>query len=111
MAPAYALVRDHFYILGHLDAIGDFVPDVGAKRFPLPGPEHPRKFQWLNVARKPNEPVYEFRCGKLIRGVLNKEGNFVPETGSTPIDFKDYRHGKDALRIYNLPGRFVKTGQ
>jgi hypothetical protein len=26
------------------------------------------------------------------------------------IDFKDYRYGKSAPRIYNLPGKFEKRG-
>jgi hypothetical protein len=35
---------------------------------------------------------------------LQKTGNFVPELGSTIIDFKDYDPIADRRRIYNLPG-------
>ena len=33
-------------------------------------------------------------------------GDFVPDLGGKIIDFKEYRHSKDAPKTYNLPGRF-----
>jgi hypothetical protein len=65
-------------------------------------------FQIINARRPGREQVYEYRSGQLIKGELDKEGNFVPELGSKVMSFKDYRAGKEALQIYNLPGRFVK---
>lgn len=62
-----------------------------------------RKEDVWNKNRNDTEEVYEFRSGRLIKGTLQKTGNFVPELGSRILDFKDY----DPLskrRIYNLPG-------
>jgi internalin A len=56
------------------------------------------------------EDVYEYRSGRLVKGTLLENGTFVPELGGKVIDFKDYHYAKDAPRIYNLPGRFVKKG-
>ncbi|HZU34599.1 MAG TPA: hypothetical protein VFA18_01750 [Gemmataceae bacterium] len=98
-------------VLGHLDARGDFIPDPKRLWTPLPEPGQGLRFRWLNVPQMPNETVYEFRCGILILGVLDKRGNFVPRTGSEPIDLNDYRPGNGAPRIYNLPGRLVKIGK
>ncbi len=58
-----------------------------------------------------NEPVYEYRSGRLIKGELDKEGNFLPDLPGKVIDFKDYRYSKTAIRIYNLPGSFVKPSE
>ena len=61
-------------------------------------------------AGKADEVVYEYRSGRLIKGVLDRDGNFVPELGSRIFAFEDYKYGKDAPRIYNLPGYFHKKG-
>ena len=53
-------------------------------------------------------PAYEYRSGRLIKGVIDVEGNFVPDVGVKVTDFKDYRYAPDAPRIWNLPGRFEK---
>jgi hypothetical protein len=52
--------------------------------------------------------VYEFRSGRLIPGDIDDDGNFIPTVGGKIIDFKDYRYGPKAPKIYNLPGKFVK---
>lgn len=62
----------------------------------------------VNMPARENELVYEFRSGGLVKGRLTDNGNFVPAVGSKVISFKDYRYDKDLLRIYNLPGIFVK---
>jgi hypothetical protein len=56
-------------------------------------------------------PVYEYRSGRLIEGLIDDDGNFVPAVDSKVIDFKSYRYGKKAIPIYNLPGSFVKKGE
>jgi hypothetical protein len=105
---------------GHLDDRGEFIPDyslpivardgiLGAIRKDPNDLHCPRRFYTIpyggNWGRREvdKEEVYEFRSGRLIKGTLHKTGNFVPELGSTILDFKDY----DPLgrrRIYNLPG-------
>lgn len=37
---------------------------------------------------------------------MKLDGRFVPDADSEITDFKDYRYGPDAIRIYNLPGYF-----
>ena len=49
-----------------------------------------------------------YRSGTLIRGIIDDEGDFIPDVGSTVIDFKDYKYSSRAPRIYNLPGKFVQ---
>jgi hypothetical protein len=91
-----ALVYGDRVRIGKLDAEGTFVEEYKA---PL-----------INKPLKLKEPVYEYRSGVLVRGILNDEGDFVPDAGdkSEIIRFKDYKYTKDALRIYNLPGKFVE---
>src|SRR5262245_56976282 len=99
---------------GHLDKYGNFVRD---EKVPvgLSTGSHP---QAVNDPRRPqggHEEVYEYRCGRLIKGRLGVrmgEGEyggteFLPEVGSTISEMKDYPLGEKALRIYNLPGEFV----
>lgn len=93
--------------IGKLDEAGNFVPD-------------PR---WCNVPgvasgvplgellNGPAGPAYEYRSGRLIPGELDKKGYFIPEIGGKIISLEDYRPGPKAIRIYNLPGKFVKKEQ
>jgi hypothetical protein len=66
------------------------------------------------------EAVYEFRSGVLIKGKLAWTGpqrqtlgdndsywNFIPEIGSKVIPLEGFHPDRLALRIYNLPGKFV----
>jgi hypothetical protein len=104
--------------LGHLNDQGDFVPDYGLPPFPLTMPVKPAREKphtppalWyynLPVEGADGESAYEYRSGRLLQGVLRKSGTFVPDLGSRVLDFKDYVPGKQALRIYNLPGRLEK---
>jgi hypothetical protein len=122
-APAYAVpwvahVRDELMELGHLNDQGDFVPDYGLPVFPLTQPAKPAGEQgthpptlWyynLPVEGAEGESTYEYRSGRLLKGILRKSGTFVPDRDSRVLDFKDYVPGKQALRIYNLPGRLEK---
>lgn len=75
--------------------------------------------------KQTSELVYEYRSGRLIKGRLQESGNFVPEVGSTILDFKDYdpesgaggsqrnEKGEEVrrfgLRIYNLPGELRRV--
>jgi len=114
--PWFARVIGPVMELGHLSAEGEFVPDYGLPVFPnvkvgsaddlrdllRDGTQRSMYFT-LPKDGKDTEDVYEFRSGRLIKGTLQKTGNFVPELGSKIMDFKDY----DPLgrrRIYNLPG-------
>jgi hypothetical protein len=116
--PWVAHVRTEQMDLGHLNDAGDFVPDYGLPPFPLTKPAQrvmdPLTYQpapWyynLPIERADLEHVYEYRSGRLLKGVLKRNGTFVPELDSRVLDFKDYVPGEQALRIYNLPGRLTK---
>ncbi len=101
------LARDGRWFLGFLDSDGRFLTSeevIGGVSLPyLLPPAH----NYPIAVKGVEEPVYEFRSGLLTKGILDGFGNFVPQVGSTIIAFKAYRPGKDALRIYNLPGQFV----
>jgi hypothetical protein len=69
------------------------------------------KIVFENYINRPQfdvESVYEYRSGKLIPGFLTKNWRFSPEGGEKIIDFSEYQYGPGAIRIYNLPGKFVK---
>lgn len=98
------LERGGFTLQGTFDAAGNFTE---VRRFPLgaslSGPFHDVRF---GGARR----VYEYRSGRLVRGELDAEGNFVPEIGSQVVRFQDYRPARpDSLEIWNLPGYFKKV--
>jgi hypothetical protein len=98
---------------GHLSDQGEFIPDPDLplesrasllRKVKFDPPSLPRYYTVPKVSKgQATEEVYEFRSGRLIKGTLQKTGNFDPELGSKILDFKDY----DPLsrrRIYNLPG-------
>jgi hypothetical protein len=95
---------------GHLDAAGNFLPDRNRTPYPVDGP----LISGAPLARFANFPrggqeeqVYEFRSGRLIKGTLNKQGDFVPDAHAKVTSFGDYYYHSKAIRIYNLPGKFV----
>jgi hypothetical protein len=104
--------------LGHLNDQGDFVPDYGLPPFPLTKPVKPAGDKLTNnptlwyynlpVEGADREPTYEYRSGRLLKGILLKNGSFVPDLDSRVLDFKEYVPGEKSLRIYNLPGRLKK---
>jgi hypothetical protein len=93
--------------IGKLDEAGNFIPDPRWCYTPGAGSGIPPG-QLLNG---PPGPAYEYRSGRLIPGALDQKGNFVPDLGGKIISLEDYRPGSKAIRIYNLPGRFVKKEQ
>jgi hypothetical protein len=107
--------RDQLYwSIGKLDPAGNFVPDKDyLNRTDLKPTDAPAA---VLLNRDGLGPVYEYRSGRLVRGRIDPwTRNFVPEVGSTVLDFKDYRYGsKDSklgpepLPIWNLPGTFRK---
>jgi hypothetical protein len=102
------MIRGEDYVTGRLDSAGNFIETPGGRRKrsdPYSG------LRPLNSSLDLNEPVYEYRSGRLIRGILDSDGNFVPDLNGRVIDFKNYRYGKSAPRIYNLPGVFEKKGE
>jgi len=104
-----AWVHGKQFLLGHLDAKGNFLPDPIMTRYVVGQPwGGSRWFDYLNLSRGPKETVYEFRSGLLVKGTLYPDGKFVPETRATIIKFSEYRFGPDSPRIFNLPGRFVE---
>jgi hypothetical protein len=120
-APAYAVpwvahVRDEQMELGHLNDQGDFVPDYGLPPFPLTMPVKPARevakpplwYYNLPVEGADGESAYEYRSGRLLVGILKKNGTFVPDLDSRVLDFKEYVPGAQAVRIYNLPGRLER---
>jgi hypothetical protein len=108
LKPYVGILRQGLVTLGHLDAKGNFIP------LPRVEPIDPRKpfsgpgYTVINKPARLNEPVYEFRSGRLVKGKLTEEGDFVPDEGGKVISLGDYRYGKEAPRIYNLPGSFVE---
>jgi hypothetical protein len=101
------LIQGETESIGKLDASGNFVPDK--RWFQLkkgqPLVSGPATTLINGLAQK---GVYEFRSGRLIPGDIDDKGNFIPTVGGRIIDFKDYRYGPKAPKIYNLPGKFVK---
>jgi hypothetical protein len=102
------VIRGKQFLLGRLDSQGNFMPDPFATPFRVGQPFSGPHYELINKQTRLNQSVYEFRSGMLIKGKLDRDGNFIPEVGSTVISFKDYRFSKDAIRIYNLPGTFVE---
>ena len=94
--------------LGKLDRAGNFHPDPRYLR--VRGelsavPAH----RLLNQTGSKGK-FYEYRSGRLILGVFDAKGNFVPDIGSKVVPFERYRYSKEAPAIYNLPGYFRKRG-
>jgi hypothetical protein len=56
-------------------------------------------------------PAYEYCAGKLVKGVINTDGVFVPDPQAPVIQFKDYRYSPTAIPIWNLPGSFKKKDE
>ncbi len=99
--------RPKAFFIGKLDSAGNFIPEMWWPGFRVGMPGSMPLHQLINDRRPGKIPVYEYRSGRLVKGELDKEGNFIPDLGSKVIDFKDYRYSKEAPIIYNLPGRFV----
>src|SRR5262249_33357830 len=79
--------RGDIELLGKLDSDGYFLESA---RFSRHG--------FASAGTKPSVlingnpgPAYEYRSGRLIKGVIRADGNFVPDIGSKVILFKDYR--------------------
>ncbi len=99
--------RGRQVFIGKLDHAGNFIRDPGWDPLRLgAGASSVPPYDMINFRRPGLIHVYEYRSGRLVQGELDEQGNFVPAIGSKVIDFKDYHYGKDAPRIYNLPGRF-----
>lgn len=104
--------RGNSVFLGKLDHAGNFLRE--AKWPPLrlgAGESGVPDYELINLRRPGRIHVYEYRSGRLIKGEIDEDGNFVPDLGERVIQFKEYEYSeaKDAVRIYNLPGRFVPT--
>src|SRR5262249_52871968 len=106
-----AIVRGELLSVGKLDAAGNFDPDRRYHNLDVHGGlSSCPTFVVLNKSHPKKERVYEYRSDRLILGELDEKGNFVPDIGSKVIEFKDYHYKKDAVRVYNLPGYYVKKG-
>src|SRR5262245_5004536 len=90
------ILREDFILFGKLDAAGNFL-ETFRRDLRLPGSGAAGDAIRINApdytssGPKPR-PVYEYRSGRLIKGVIDAKGNFVPDLGSTVIPFKDYRY-------------------
>jgi len=99
--------RHQMLLLGKLDAAGNFIQDPRALVLKAGIPRTGGHYEIINSRGPGREHVFEFRSGRLIKGELDKEGNFIPDLGSKVLDFKDYQYEKkDPIYIYNLPGYF-----
>jgi|GEM_PF-4190687 len=104
-----ALVRGERFSIGKLDASGNFDPDPRFHNLDIHGAlSSCPPYKILNPRK---ERVYEYRSGRLIIGDLDEKGDFVPEVNSKIIEFKDYHYAEGVLRIYNLPGYYLKQGE
>ncbi len=97
LGPRVGLLRGTIVVVGKLDKNGKLVEDW--RHSPV---------QLLNKPLRENEEVYEYRVGRLIKGKLDNDGNFIPEPGSKVIALSDYQPGDRAPRIYNLPGKLAR---
>ena len=104
-----SLERGETMSIRKLDATGNFDPDPRFHNLNVHGGLSSCPPYTLLNPRK--EQVYEYRSGQLILGEIDKGGNFVPRVDSKVIAFKDYHYTEGSLRIYNLPGYYVRKGQ
>lgn len=102
---AYRRMGDHLYA-GYFNQYGCFLWNARTDPIPLKDLKSEEILKRINAV-KIDEPVYEFRSGSLVQGVINRDYYFVPEIGSTIESFRDYRQGTNPRRIYNLPGKFA----
>jgi hypothetical protein len=98
------IMRGDYYLFGKLDKSGDFAETGKAS---ITSGLSAGSSAILNHPFIRGRAVYEYRSGRLIKGMLDRSGAFVPEVSSKVIDFKDYRYSPDAIHIWNLPGTFV----
>src|SRR4051812_21820442 len=73
--------------IGKLDRKGNFLPDPRMMNLRGGGSSGVPPFTMINS--HDDEPVYEFRSGRLIKGRIDKEGWFVPDVGEKVIRFED----------------------
>jgi hypothetical protein len=107
-APTVGYVKADKKYIGHLDKAGNFVSVEESQG----GFDGAGNIQVRNLpANGEREAVFEYRSARLVRGVLVKDGHFIPDAGSKVISFRDYVPIKENLRIYNLPGRFVEKSR
>ncbi len=85
---------------GRIDADGNFMPDFSRDGKPISGPG------WLLLGVKDGQFLYEYRSGRLVPMVYQRERGVIPEIGGKIIDFKNYKYSPTSRHIYNLPGRF-----
>jgi hypothetical protein len=102
-----------YWSLGKLDAAGNFAADNAYLNQTGPATNLPPGVVRLNP--RPTGPVYEFRSGRLVRGRIDDNLNFVPEADSKVVSFQEYSYGSrdsrlgpEPLPIWNLPGTFQK---
>ena len=93
--------------IGKLDSAGNFTPDRLYLDVNVTGPLS--NVPPFTVINRPAARAYEYRSGRLIPGSIDEDGNFIPKLGGKIISFKEYRYGPNAPRIWNLPGRFIRT--
>ena len=114
--PRVLLFRGGVQQYGWFDQFGDFLPDYNSP--PIEdttalggsGPDGPPIT--INFDCR-NQPAYEHRSGRLIRGHLARVGGgigssriggvFVPEVGSQVGDLDDYESVAGRPLVYNLP--------
>lgn len=102
--PFDVLLRGDRYFIGRFDADGNFVPNARG---------NPQASMTIHGAiphvhannATDNRAKFEHRSGRLIRGTIvgSPRGVFVPEIGSTVLDFKkDYDPKTANRKIYNM---------
>jgi hypothetical protein len=102
-----SITRHGSRLFGKLDDAGNFVQEF--KRSASKGGSEPESVQLNTNYQGTPQTVYEYRSGRLIKGELTPQGDFVPELGSKVIRFEDYKYRPDGVIIWNLPGYFKKV--
>src|SRR5436190_18239805 len=68
------------FTIGKLDKKGNFLPD--RRWVNLRGASYSGGPPATMLNSPDDEPVYEFRSGRLVKGRIDKEGSFVPDLGA-----------------------------
>ena len=94
-------LRVQYY--GKLDADGNFHEELRI------GDGQGGSFQIGTVTPIGNRgPAYEYRAGRLVKGVIDDDGAFVPDPNAPVTHFINYKYSPGAVPIWNLPGSFMR---
>jgi hypothetical protein len=91
--------------IGRIDAKGQFNIE---RQYSAEDDQGGSGTAFVVIVHTGRERVYEFRSDRLILGTMMPDGEFIPEAGSTVIEFKDFKYEAGGTPIWNLPGYFLR---